>query len=373
MAQQEQFLAPRLTGKRFDDHTIPIELFEDFAVFEELLVEVAKWLYFEENTERKRVPNGFYNDVSLKLAGINEGSAIPALMFAASTLVGNVSNPNMPYYEQAKERIIQAVSAAENNGNITSHIPRHLLVYFNQIGKGLRDDETIDLSPNTNAKAYINKGTRKKLVQASTSTNEILYEMVIVATIPEVDKQKQTFNIIFGSGQKVSTRIPKEHKQEILKAFDTFEARTKVKITGTGRFNDQDRLIGIEVIKHIEILDPLDITARIEELSYLKDGWFNGEGFALPLEFLQWFNHNFLKYYDTTLPLPYLYPMPEGGLQAEWINERYDISVEIPFGGVSNYHVLDKLNNKEIMDEFKLADDSSWQALNNFLIAFLKR
>jgi hypothetical protein len=130
----QNFLSPRLTGKRFDDHTIPLELFEDFSVFEELLIELAKHIYFEENTERHRVPNGFYDEVSLKLSGISEGSTIPALMLAAATIAGQ-PNPNLPYYEKAKERIIKAVDAAETNSNITAHIPGHLLTYFNRIGR----------------------------------------------------------------------------------------------------------------------------------------------------------------------------------------------------------------------------------------------
>ena len=31
------FLAPKLEGKRFEDHAIPVELLEDFAVLQELI------------------------------------------------------------------------------------------------------------------------------------------------------------------------------------------------------------------------------------------------------------------------------------------------------------------------------------------------
>lgn len=42
MLYSNEFLTPRLTGKRFDDHTIPLDLLEDFAALEEFFIEVAK-------------------------------------------------------------------------------------------------------------------------------------------------------------------------------------------------------------------------------------------------------------------------------------------------------------------------------------------
>jgi hypothetical protein len=38
----EPFLTPRLVGDRFEGHAIPLEVLKDFAVLEEMIVEVAK-------------------------------------------------------------------------------------------------------------------------------------------------------------------------------------------------------------------------------------------------------------------------------------------------------------------------------------------
>jgi hypothetical protein len=246
------------------------------------------------------------------------------------------------------------------------------LTYFNRIGKGLREDEVIDLSPNTSYKALLNKSTRKKLVLASPLVNEILYEIVIIASVFEVDKQKETFTIVFSGGQKVVSQIPKEHRKAILKAFDSYENKTKVKITGIGKFNKQDRLLNIDTIKHISILDPLDINARIDELSYLKDGWYNGEGVAPHPAFLQTFNEYFEAFYDATLPLPYLYPTIGGGLQAEWVNENFDVSLEVEMSGNASLHSLNKKTEEVIEFESHLDKPDVWIHLNNTLKELLK-
>jgi hypothetical protein len=55
---KKPFVAPRLVGARFDDHTIPLELLKDLAALEELVVAVAKWKFVEQHG-RLRAPKGF--------------------------------------------------------------------------------------------------------------------------------------------------------------------------------------------------------------------------------------------------------------------------------------------------------------------------
>jgi hypothetical protein len=138
MATQETFLSPRFTGKRFEDHAIPLELLEDFTAFEELLVELAKWLYFKDHPGRQRVPRGFTKGISLKLAAIEEGSSVPKIILVTSTLTGLFPSISQDYLTRAKENILKSIDAASNNANITDYIPENLLVYFNRIGKRLK-------------------------------------------------------------------------------------------------------------------------------------------------------------------------------------------------------------------------------------------
>lgn len=373
MADDQNFLAPRLIGKRFDDHSIPLEIFEDFSAFEDLLIELAKHIYFQENSQRQRVPRGFSNDVTLKIAGVGEGSAIPKIMLAALMSTGAIS-PYLPYFEKAKENIILAVDAAEHDKNVTEFIPTQLLGYFNIIGRGLRADESIILRPGSEKNGVLNKETRKKLVLASSSVNEIFYEMTAIASIPEVDKDKNTFTII-SNGQRVVSKLPRSHKKEIIEAFGDFESRRKVKIQGVGKFNRADRLLSIEKVKHVVLLDALDINSRLEELSQLPDGWNNGEGKEINKKDLEWFADFFDTSYDTTLPLPYLYPTLDGGIQAEWVvQNEFDISITFDLENkVAYYHSLN-IKADEV-DDFSLnmTDLSFWDKINSKLKANLKK
>jgi hypothetical protein len=368
----QQFLMPRLTGKRFEDHTIPLELLEDFAEFESLLMEVAKSIYLKENPDRKRVPRGFADGISLKLAAVEEGSAIPKIILAAS-LIGLFPSENYHYFEKAKQDIFKTIDAAATGKVITEFIPENLLVYFNKIGKRLREDETIDFSPNTSLQAKLTKTSRKKLVLASSNINEVTNETKLRALIPEADKSKQTFTMLLENGQRVVAQMPPQYLATILEAFINYEKNCKVSVSGIGRFNKYDKMESFESIEHIDILDPLDITNRLEEIALLEEGWLNGEGVAPKKVDLDWFAEIFESNYDTSLPLPYLYPTPQGGLQAEWTTDKYDVSLNIDFTNkVAVYQALNLLTDEADDLKLKLTEKADWQTMNSKLINISK-
>src|SRR5271165_729147 len=77
-----EFFKPKMVGGRFEGHAIPLELLRDLAVLEEMVVEVAKWRYLEDNPGRTRSPRGFSEGISLSLAAVGEGSAIATIVLS---------------------------------------------------------------------------------------------------------------------------------------------------------------------------------------------------------------------------------------------------------------------------------------------------
>jgi hypothetical protein len=119
-----------MTGK-------PLEVLADFAVLSEMILEVAKWKYREENASRHRVPRGFSEDISLKLTGVEEGSAIPVIALVVSSAL-LLPPESEHYFYEARDSIISAVAAAEHGSRITDHLPERLLGYFDRFGRSDR-------------------------------------------------------------------------------------------------------------------------------------------------------------------------------------------------------------------------------------------
>lgn len=359
----EPFLKPRLTGARFDGGVIPLEVLGDLAVLEVMVVEVAKWKYREANPTRKRVPRRFTDGMTLKLAGVEAGSARPIinLVMAAATLL---PTPAQHYFEEARSAIIGAIGAAEQGGPITTFLPRKLLGYFDRFGRSLQEGEAIEFSERQGeAPVKLTKGTRRALVQAS-SADEYIEEIVEDGTIPEADQEAKTFHFRLRDGTKVKAPLAAQHFEAVMEAFNSFKDGVRARMYASGRFGRNNRLQSIESVEHIFVLDPLDVTSRVEELAGLKDGWLDGKGIAPPHEGLKRFLSVFDSFFPDNLAQPHLYPTAEGGVRMEWSAKPHELSVEIDLRSrVGEWHALNLDNDAEDSRTLNLDNAPDWEWL----------
>ena len=330
MTEVSKFLRPRLVGTRFDGHRVPLEILKDLAVLEQMIVEVAKWQYLLKHPDRKRMPKGFRDGLTLKLAGIEEGSAV-------LDLVLEVEQPELllkesqEFFEQARDSILAAIDAADKNQPITE-LPEHLLDYFNRLGRSLKENEAIEFRPESaKDRAVLNRRTRRRLALASASVQELSEEVGLRGTIPKADQDQMTFELHVLGGPKVLAPLELPHLETVLKAFEGYRSGTKVLLQGVGRYDRQGRLKKIESVEHLNFLEPNDVPARLFELSQLETGWFDGTlGSALSSRDLVRLEMDFEVFYPDHLPLPHIYPTAEGGIQIEWSIKDTEASLEIP-------------------------------------------
>ncbi|MDD3034894.1 MAG: hypothetical protein PHT25_09895 [Bacteroidales bacterium] len=359
---QQLFISPRLVGKRFSEHSIPLEFLKDLAVIEEMIIEVAKWHFRQDHPDRKCSPRGFTDGISLNLARINSGSAIADIVLVTEDQVLFPSE-NQIYFEKARNSIIKAIGAAERSESVHSYLPENLLGYFDRFGRSLKDEEAIEFcTPDLNETSKLNKNSRRRLILASSQVQELTEEVTIRGIIPEADQGKKTFQIMTRDGSKLVAPMEPQHRDTVLEAFNGFENGLHVLLHGIGKFNRLDKLQSIESVEHIGILDPNDIAARIEELNELRDGWFNGFGFALNKEGLVWLLNKFDTYYPEELLLPYLYPTSEGKVQAEWTIANIEISLEIDIENhQGEWQGLEMTQLDECFKELNLNNEEDWQ------------
>ncbi|MGF1612573.1 MAG: hypothetical protein ACFCVA_01315 [Gammaproteobacteria bacterium] len=365
MSQVIEFLTPRMVGPRFAEHAIPLELLKDLAVLEEMIIEVAKWCYLQHHPERKRSPKGFTDDVALKLSGVGEGSAVPRLSLVVQQT--QLFPPQaQTYFEQARTHLVGAINAAEHDEPITQHLPDALLAYFDRFGRGLRDGEAIEFAPQaTERKARLTKATRRKLVLASSQVQELTEEVTLRGSIPEADQGKMTFELQVINGPRVVAPIAGQHLPTVIEAFNGYKQGARVLLQGIGRYNRYDRLQSLETVEHLSLLDANDIAARLEELKTLRHGWLDGKkGFAPDKTGLDWLAEAFQRNYPDEHTTPYLYPTAEGGVQAEWSVNGWEISLEIDLDQhQGQWHALDMVSEQEEEKALNLNELNDWRWL----------
>ena len=370
-----EFLRPRLNGPRFEDGKIPLEMLSDLSALREMVIEVAKWRYLNANPERKRSPKGFTNGVSLALAGVDKGSAIPVIdvEFEHPQVVGTRRMPGIPgrfdqYFVEARDAIIDTIAAAELDNLTSEHLPPNCLEYFDRIGRRLRDEESIEFSSPTRATpARLTRQSRRKLVLAS-RMREMTEEVRVRGSIPEVDQDRMSFELQLLGGRKISGVMYEQHFEVIMEVFNGYKEDQKALIWGIGKYDRQNRLVGLESIEDIAVLDPLDVPSRLSELKKLRSGWMDGEGVALDPDGLEWLSGRFDRFYPDELPLPHVYPTVEGSVQAEWSLSSQEVSLSVELATrVGEWHVLEVDTSAEESEEINLADDNDWMRLTQFI------
>ncbi|MDD2724198.1 MAG: hypothetical protein PHH59_09295 [Methylovulum sp.] len=359
-----EFLKPRLVGGRFDEHSLPLELLKDFSALEEMIVEVAKWKFRESHPERERISRGFGKGLELHLAGVEEGSAIPVIMLVFPMLFPSAE---ASYFEQARDAIIETIACAEQGKPLP--LPSELLGYFDRFGRGLRGNEFIEFSGKNNQPARLTLETRKRLILAS-KAEEWTEEMPLKGRIFEVDQVRMSFELELKDGTKLKAPLTNQHLDIVLEASTGFRKGMRVAVQGVVKKDRQDHFRSIESVEHISPLDPLDVESRLEELAELQDGWLDGKGIAPNGDGLLWLAKEFDVNFSPLLPLPYLYPTAEGGVQAEWSIGNWEASLEVNLDNKrAEWQALNFATHECRECSWDFSGSDAWQALNNALEA----
>ena len=97
-----------------------------------------------DNPRRQRAPRGFTDGISLKLTGLEGGSAVPviSLCYVAASLFPPAAKP---YFDDARAALVGAISEAEQARPVTK-LPPSILGYFGRLGSSLEPGEAVEFT-----------------------------------------------------------------------------------------------------------------------------------------------------------------------------------------------------------------------------------
>jgi len=361
-----EFLTARLCGGRFEEHVIPLDFFQDLAAFEKMLIEVAKWEYKKKHPDKKRLPNNFDKNMVLNVSSMSEGSVILSLVLALSCSPGLYEPWEQECLTAASQTVAKVISAVEKGEPFAELLPKKVLAQFELFGRRFHEGESIEwTAPNQTEKVIYKKDTRKKILLAHSSKKEYTEETFFRASVADLIQTQNKIDVLLPDGRKVPIPLDREYKEIIFEALRGYSDNARVQIRGIGRFSQDGKLLEMVSVDDIAALDPLDVGARLDELSRLEDGWLDGEGKAPSPKDIKWLADSFDRYFHDELPLPYLCPTEDGGICAEWPLDPLNLSLEIDLENHRGYwHAMDFTNDtftdKEDID---LNQPASWNWL----------
>lgn len=331
---ESEFAAPVLTGPRFASHVVPVEVLKEFEAYKRLIVEVAKALFLSRNPTRQRVTKGFEDRLELGMREVAPGSAQAILLRTEPPPDSQFSlmGTRLDEFDEARDLISQAVAAAAAGAALPLKFPRSALGRFNSFGRTLKADEAIELRRDraSHGPRY-SSSVRKKLVLMGQSSFTDAVDLT--GTIYEADVERGVFRIQAGEVRTTGTFGP-EHEAVILSALRD-HSRLELRVIGTGSYDSSERLERIDEVEDASIVEKnrlteKDLQTRIAELRALKSGWLDGDGQPFDSVALDKVAAALLSLHQhADMRLPYLYPMPDGAVQAEWTVGGWEVSAKI--------------------------------------------
>lgn len=367
------FVRVRFAGGRFDSHTIPFDVLPDLAAYRDLVVEVAKHLFRERNSDRRRVPKGFEESFQLGLSQVIQGNSATALAQRLETMEDQPADalqagfgfPRYGEFEDARDLLDRVMAAANDGRALPQEFPRELVGKFNRFGQSLRAGEHAELSHGHTAPVRYDSETRKRIVLSANATYENALDQRFTLTGGEI--RACIVHLADDDGTRFDLRVDTDEECE--KAIA--RRRHQVRVVGSGLFDRQDRLTKITKYKEFFYTDdepqqPLD--ERLDEIARTPAGWYSGENPAPDASAIARMSElAALVTTEAGVPTPYVYPLPDGSITAEWTRGDWEISATVTLPNLAiALHALNVDTDEELDVEIAQFDEHVLSAFSNF-------
>lgn len=320
------FLALHFRGPRFDESSgMPVETLGELVAYRDLVAEVARLLFLERHKERQRVPKGFADRLRLRIRHVAEGSAVP--MLERPLAEGAFALPDE--FDHAQDVILEAIAAVGEGLPISKGFPRGGLVHFNRLGQGLGDDESIELrKPDTATGPRYTQAIRKALL-----FHRSMYQREAVdrGWVTEVDADRMRFHLQRSDGSSVPAPIDLVTFDEVKEALAPTGEGPRVSVVGVGVFDRDDRLVRFDSVHELTPAD--DDVSEAVRAAEVTAGWLDGEGAQTDPDVSERARSLLAALVEGGAPLPSVFPIPDGGVQAEWSIGNREVSVAVEPGG----------------------------------------
>jgi hypothetical protein len=369
--RREILLEPHFEGERFRNQTLPFALLRDLEALQGIILEIAKSNYKQSHPNRQRIPRGFSGQLELHLS-TRGGSFVAEVALIIDDALLEGCDPRMQRARAACDRFLEALAhVQEQRQGPPPSLPDTAWPYVEKFGRGLHQDESIRMACTRSGDVRLTREIRRQLLLSRPGSKPLTEEIEVVAKVVDVRPRDHLMPIELKDGRVIPCMI---NDQQVADLRDVrvgdFGERWAL-ISGVGMLDTSQQLLRVEEADSIELLDPLDPIVQIEQLRHLPAGWLDGKGAPPSGQLLDKIS-SWLESHLRGEQLPRLYPTPEGGVEAEWLIGRLDLSIEFdPGRNTVQWHAMDLDRNTVEEDTVTLNDPEKLQALGKKLEAIL--
>lgn len=249
-------------GKRFGDHAVELTSLPELTAFQELLLETARAIYYQDHPEAGRLPNRFDEMATLRFRTVESGSTALPLEVAE-----DVSDqiplllPSQPTeVDRAIYLIADAIESVRDGRTLPEMFPKTVVHLFEKWGKTLREGEALALTPRGRRRVEYTRRERERILEFWNQGYED--EADLRGTVLAADVRKGQFVIYPDERTSIPVSFPPETEILVTTALRDHRDR-RLRVVGRGEFAPDGTIRKITRVDILEEVSP-DATAPID-------------------------------------------------------------------------------------------------------------
>jgi hypothetical protein len=254
MQKRYPITTQKFNGKRFEDRGLDLDVLPELIAYKTLLIETAKALWRAKNPERQRLKRNFEENVKLKFYGLEPGSVAVPIERVYEVVDDALDFGHQPdELDEAAAIIDEAIKAGAEDRMLPTAFPKQALPLFEDLGKSLREDESIEFSPapeRGGSNVVYTLAVRKKLL--SRLTEEYTDRVTIAGEVRRASLDGNRFAVRQDDGTTVEGRFQPEQEAKITEALHE-HATCRVEVLGSGTFGPDGVLKRIDQVDHLVV------------------------------------------------------------------------------------------------------------------------
>lgn len=323
-----RFFRLHFTGGRYDEQLgVPLAALPGLAKFERLVRSVARDLFFDGNEERKRVSPGFDAAFVPAITRIEGGGSADCDV----SWTPNELDANATYFEAAQTEIVELLEVFRRSSpTVPPWLSRESAQHLADVLEAIEEGEAMGVEATAGEEVIVTFAERERVqVEASKSRPAQGEPFQVVGRLHRIADDPWAVGVfVWETRRSITVPVPQRLKPQITAAWEQNE-RTLVRLVGTANRDAQGYRRFVDA-SDIRIIAGPPLTARTEELAAVKDGWLNDETEArVPTRrFLVSIERGIWGIIEQLgVDRPYLFLMPECGVEAVWKTERHTVSL----------------------------------------------
>ncbi len=251
-----ELVKQKFSGPRFEDHGLDVDVLPELIAYKKLLIETAKEIWWRKHPGRERIQRNFEASLRLKFYRLADGSVAVPLEREIEVEEGLLHFEPVPdELDEAARVLEEAIDAVSADAPLPSDFPKNVIPLFEQLGKTLQADDSIEFEPPRGARArkkvVYTQQTRTRMIERG--TGEYSDVVTVAGEIRAADLDGGNFSLRREDGSKVFGKFSPEHEAQITEALKEHQS-CSLQVEGAATFFPDGQIKRIEKVDKLQII-----------------------------------------------------------------------------------------------------------------------